>query len=104
MNPSSVFGFAQAAGKLTSGDGAVERVLRRGDVSLLVLADDAGEATARRYERLAGRYDVSLLRWGAKAELGMWIGERPRAVLALCDPHFANMLTKAVAGSGKQLR
>lgn len=101
MNPSSVFGFAQAAGKLTSGDGAVERALRRGQVNLLVLAGDAGNTTLRRFERLAEQYDVRLLRFGVKAELGTWIGERPRAVLALCDPHFANMLTKAVAGSGK---
>lgn len=101
MNPASVFGFAQAAGKLKSGDGAVERMLRHNRVALVVVADDAGPATLRRFERLAGEHKVPLLRFGTKADFGLWIGERPRAVLALGDPHFANMVMKAVAGSEK---
>lgn len=104
MNPASVLGFAQAAGKLTSGDGASERALRRGAVQLLLLAADAGPTTVRRFERLAEAKRVPIVRWGLKADLGMWIGERPRAVIAVCDPHFARMFEEAVAGSGKQLR
>lgn len=104
MNPASALGFARAAGQLKSGDGASEQALRRGAARLIVLAEDAGANTVRRFERMAKERGVPLLRWGSKDELGAWIGERPRAVLAVCDPHFANVLTKAVAGSGKQLR
>lgn len=99
MNPDSVFGFAQAAGKLKSGDGAVERMLARDAVHLLVVANDAGAATVRRWERLAAEHDVPLIRFGDKADLGRWIGQRPRAVLAVCDGHFARMAAKAVSGS-----
>lgn len=104
MNPTSVLGFAQAAGKLTSGDGASERALRRGVVRLLVIAEDAGANTLRRFQRLADEVRVPLMRWGSKLKLGNSIGERPRAVIAICDSHFARTFKEAVAGSGNQLR
>lgn len=104
MNPASALGFARAAGRLKSGDGASEQALRRGAARLVVLAEDAGANTVRRFERMAKEQEVPVLRWGNKAQLGAWIGERPRAVVAVCDPHFAAMFMKAVAGSGKQLR
>lgn len=104
MNPASVLGFAMAAGKLASGDGASERAVRRGSVHLLLLAEDVGNATKRRFLHIAAERKVPLVQWGRKVELGQWIGERPRAVIAICDPQFARMLQDAVSGSGKQLR
>lgn len=98
MNPASVLGFAQAAGKLVSGDDASERAVRRGRAKLVLLAEDAGRSTSGRFERLADERNVPRMRWGNKLELGMWIGQRPRAVIAVCDPHFARMLQQAIAG------
>ncbi|MFO7265429.1 MAG: L7Ae/L30e/S12e/Gadd45 family ribosomal protein [Limnochordales bacterium] len=99
MNPATVLGFAQAAGKLASGDAACERAIRRGQAKLIVVAEDAGDALARRFLRLAEEYAVPCLRWGDKASLGAWIGERPRAVVVVCDSRFARMLQSAVAES-----
>lgn len=89
-------GFAQAAGKLASGDAACERAIRRGHAHLVVLAEDAGDAVARRFARLADEYGVACVRWGNKADLGACIGQRPRAVVVVCDIHFARMLQSAV--------
>ncbi len=100
MNPAAVLGFAQAAGKLASGDGAVERALRHGRAVLVVVAEDAGPATVRRFEALCAAKGVPWMRWGRKAALGAWLGQRPRAVLAVCDPHFARLLQGA-AGEGE---
>lgn len=101
MKPASVLGFAQAAGKLASGDAACERAIRRGRAKLVLLAEDAGDSTAKRVTRLAEQYGVPWLRWGDKESLGAWIGERPRAVVAVCDAHFARMMKNAVAQSDR---
>lgn len=98
MNPGSVLGFARAAGKIASGDGAAERALRQGRAALVVLAADAGGATVRRFRHLCALHGVPYIQWGRKTELGRWLGERPRAVLAVCDAHFARLLTKALGG------
>lgn len=100
MNPASVLGFAQASGKLVSGEAACERAIRRGKARLVLLAADAGRTTANRVVRLADAAGVDCVRWGDKETLGTWIGERPRAVIAVCDSHFARMLRNAVARSG----
>lgn len=99
MNMQSVLGFAQAAGKLASGDGACERAIRRGQARLVLVSEDAGRTTAKRILRLAEEYGVPWLRWGDKDSFGTWIGERPRAVIAVCDSHFARMVKSAVAKS-----
>lgn len=101
MNPASVLGFAQAAGKLASGEAAGERALRRGRARLVLVAADAGRTTTNRIVRLAEAKGVDWLRWGDKENLGAWIGERPRAVIAVCDPHFARLLRRAIVGSGE---
>ncbi|HLT57452.1 MAG TPA: L7Ae/L30e/S12e/Gadd45 family ribosomal protein [Limnochordales bacterium] len=100
MNPGAVLGFAQAAGRLASGDAAVVRVLRRGRAALVVIAVDAGGATVRRFRHLCDVHGVPWVQWGRKAELGQWLGQRPRAVVAVCDPHFARLLQKAL-GEGE---
>lgn len=102
MNPASVLGFAQAAGKLASGEVACERAVRRGQARLVLVAADAGRTTAKRMARLAEDYRVPCLRWGEKDSLGAWIGERPRAVIAVCDSRFARMLRSAVAAGGDE--
>lgn len=100
MNPASVLGFAQAAGKLASGEAACERAVRRGQARLVLVAADAGRTTAKRLARLAGEHGVDWVRWGNKAALGAWIGQRPRAVIAVCDAHFARLLKAAVTNEG----
>lgn len=102
MNVASVLGFAQAAGKLASGEAACERALRRGQARLVLVAADAGRTTAKRIVRLAEEFRVPCVHWGDKDTLGAWIGERPRAVIAVCDGHFAHMLRNAVAASGDE--
>ena len=100
MNPASVLGFAQAAGLLASGDGAVERAVRQGRAVLVIMALDAGAATVRRFQRLCSAAGVPWIHWGRKAAFGSWLGQRPRAVVAVCDPHFARLLKEAI-GEGE---
>src|SRR5690606_16715092 len=100
MNPASVLGFAQAAGRLVSGDGAVERALRQGRAVLVLVALDAGAATVRRFQHLCSAAGVPWIHWGRQAAFGSWLGQRPRAVGAVCDPHFARLLKEAIGEGG----
>lgn len=99
MNPAAVLGFAKAAGQLASGEDECLRAIRRGRARLVLLAADAGPSTARRVRRAAEEHGVPCLRWGEKEALGAWIGQRPRAVVALLDARFARMLQDAVGAA-----
>ncbi|MBO8141014.1 MAG: ribosomal L7Ae/L30e/S12e/Gadd45 family protein [Firmicutes bacterium] len=98
MNPSAVLGFARAAGQVASGDEACRRAVRYGKARLVLVAEDAGAALVRRVRHMAETHGVPVVQWGRKEELGRWVGERPRAVIAVCDPGWANRLWQALGG------
>lgn len=84
-------GLAARAGKLVSGFEAVKESLRRGQVELLVVAEDISRNT------MSGLLDClshcpdgpDTFRFGESHELGYYIGKRPRAVVAVTDKGFA---------------
>lgn len=98
MKIEAILGFAQASGRLVSGDRAVTHRLQRGQVYVVLLARDGGERTRRRYQYLCEQADVPLLTWGTKEQLGRILGRPQRSVLGVTDRKFARMLQEALAG------
>jgi len=100
----AILGFAQAAGKVASGDFAVTRALRTGQVHLVIIAEDGGRRVERRFGRLCDAYGVPWRRWGTKEQLGRMLGRSARSVVAVLDPAFAakveEALPKTHEGSG----
>lgn len=101
MKVEAILGFAQASGRLVSGDMAVTHRLQRGQVHVVLMAHDAGERTRRRYHRLCAEADVPLLIWGTKEDLGRVLGRPHRSVVGVTDPKFARMLQEALAAGPK---
>lgn len=95
--PLSFLGLAKRAGKLAAGEDAVLAALQTGKVRLLVLAQDAGEHTARRMEfRSQGRLPILTLQSG-KAQLGAALGWEQCAVAAFTDLGMALSFGKQMA-------
>lgn len=92
----AVLGFAQASGRLVSGDLAVARQLQRGGVHLVIIAADSGRRTVKRFQGLCEAAGVPWRLWGKKEELGRLIGKPPRAVIGVLDPAFASRLQEAL--------
>jgi len=91
----SVLGLAQRAGKIVSGEFAVEKAVRGNKAKVLVLAADASAATVDKYVGMTEYYKVRLYRSElSKEALGNSIGKATRAAVAIVDAGFAAMLLR----------
>lgn len=88
----SYLGLARRAGQVVSGEHAVVGAVKRGQVVLVLIADDASSNTLRKFSALAQNHNVSYLVFGDKDLYGQAIGQSPRAVLGVLDRNFANVI------------
>lgn len=93
----SAVGFAMKAGKLKSGDFAVEKLVRAGGVRLVLLDERASENTRERYARLCENGKTALLYVPA---LGESIGKPGRMTAAVTDENFVNMILRSAGEAG----
>lgn len=95
----SYLGLAQRAGKLVSGEEAVEAAIRKGKVHLLIIAEDASLNTKSKFLNMARhrRIDYEIL--GMKEQLGMAIGKARRAVVGVVDRGFAETIHSHIGDS-----
>lgn len=86
-----ILGLARRAGKIVSGEAAVEAHLKKKKGRLLIIAEDApGRST--KYQQWAADLKIDVLQAGEKAELGRALGLSPRAVLLIIDDGFAQLV------------
>lgn len=88
----SMLGFAQKAGKIASGDQAVENAVKSGKARLLLIAADASDNTRKSYRDMATYYQTDYREGLAKDLIGNAIGKPPRAAAAILDPGFAKAI------------
>ncbi|MCW3490844.1 L7Ae/L30e/S12e/Gadd45 family ribosomal protein [Dethiobacter alkaliphilus] len=88
----SLLGMARRAGKLSMQEEANLSAIRSGRAKLLILAEDAGAATAKKYIDKCTYYRVPYVRVKDRTELGMALGTSPRSAVAVLDDGFANRL------------
>lgn len=97
-----LLGFARRAGKIASGEAAVEANLKKGKVTLLLLAEDLSPSVAEKYRQWCGDLGVPVLAFGEKISLGVSLGQSPRALVAILDDGFARAIHEALSGASNQ--
>ena len=90
----SLLGLAQKAGKIVSGELAVEKAVKSGQAKILIMATDCSVATKKSYRDMTTYYNVELFELFSKEELGTCIGKVYRAALAVNDVGFSNAVKK----------
>ena len=90
----SLFGLAQKAGKIASGDAKVQKTVKAGQAKLLIVAKDASEPTQKSYRDMANFYQVNLIAAFTKQELGLSVGKGERAALVVVDEGFSKAICK----------
>lgn len=88
----SMIGLANKAGKLVSGEDAVRNSIRSGKAKLVILAEDASGNTKKRFSNSAAFYNIALVTWGLKEELGSCIGKSERSVIGITDDNFSKSI------------
>jgi len=87
-------GLAMKAGRLVSGDFAVEKLLRAGKAKLALVDAAASENTLDKYRALCAAKGTEIVR---VTDLGGWIGKPGRKLAAVTDHNFAEMIKRAAA-------
>ena len=90
----SMLGLATRAGKVVSGEFAVEKSVKSGAACLVVVAEDSSDNTKKMFSNMCSFYEVPFITYGTKEELGHSIGKEMRASLAVIDEGLANAIKK----------
>lgn len=96
----SFIGICMKAGKLVSGEFSVEKAVKSGQASLVVVAADASENSKKQYTNMCTFYKVPLYFLSSKEELGRTLGKEYRASLAVLDERMAKALIAKMEDAG----
>lgn len=90
----TLLGFAQKAKGLAAGEANVEAYLKKGKVSLLLVATDLAENRKKSWAMQAEDYDIKLIEVASKAEMGTAVGMSPRGIIGITDQQMASAILK----------
>lgn len=90
----SMIGLATKAGKVVSGEFAVEKAIKDGKAFLVLIAEDASDNTKKHFSDMCIYRKIPYQVYGEKDTLGHMIGKDERASLAVTDQGFATSIQK----------
>ncbi len=88
----SMIGMAMRAGKLVSGEFAVEKSVKSHKAYLVIVATDSSDNSKKNYDNMCHFYRTELHYYGTKETLGAAIGKEYRASIAVQDENFAKAI------------
>ena len=92
----SLLGLATRAGKIVSGDDSTLLELKRGNVKLVIVAQDSSDNTKKLFKDKSSYRNINYVYFSNKLQLGYAIGKAPRAVLGVKDINFANKMLELI--------
>ena len=91
-----MIGMARKAGKVASGEFAIEKAVKTGKAALVIVSEAASENTKKKFRNMCAYYQVPIYFFGEKEELGHAIGKEFRASLAVLDDGLAKAIEKNI--------
>lgn len=82
-------GLATRAGRTVSGEFSVERSVRQRKAKLVIVSEDASEATRKNFYNICTYYKVPLYFFGSREELGAACGKEFRVSVSVEDEGLA---------------
>ncbi len=86
--------LAAKAGRIVSGEFAVEKAVRDGSACLVIVAEDASGNTRKKMQNMTEFYEIPLYFYSDKENLAHCIGKDYRSMVAVTDPGFADSIDK----------
>ncbi len=100
----SIIGFAQKAGKASSGTLAARTSLIRNRARLLVISSDISDKTGETLKRLCARNNIPWLVYGDKNQLGNCVGKAYRVAVTINDENMAATIIKSIDALGEKVK
>lgn len=89
-------GLATRARKTVTGEELVIREVRRQQAKLVILANDASANTEKKVNDKCASFNVDLVVFGNRYDLGNAIGKEARVVIAIMDQGFAKKMASLI--------
>ena len=93
-NVFSMIGLATRAGKTVSGEFSVERAVKQKMAYLVIISDEASDNTKKMFMNKCEYYDIPIVIYGRKSDLGACCGNKERASIAVLDEGFSKQIIK----------
>ncbi len=90
----ALLGLAARGRNVVSGEFQTETAIKNGTAELVIVAEDASDNTKKLFHDKCSYYEVPIVTYGTKEELGHAIGKVPRASVALTDAGLAKAVKK----------
>ncbi|MFR4987340.1 MAG: L7Ae/L30e/S12e/Gadd45 family ribosomal protein [Lachnospirales bacterium] len=98
----SMLSICQKAGKIVSGEFAVEKALQDGSALYVIIANNASENTKKKFENKSFYYKIEYIIYGEKEVLSNSIGKYNRTVFAILDEGFYKKIREYIENDIKQ--
>lgn len=89
-----LLGMAMRAGRIQSGEFAVEKLIHSGKASCVIIARDASANTKSKFRNKCEFYGIPFAEFSTKEKLGHALGKEIRSSIAVDDPGFAGAFLK----------
>jgi ribosomal protein L7Ae-like RNA K-turn-binding protein len=96
----SLVSIAKKAGKIAAGEFQTEQAVKSGKASLVIVSEEASENTKKKFRNMCTFYEVPIIFYATKDDLGAAIGCEFRASLAVLDAGFSHSIVKKLEGRG----
>ena len=90
----SLLSLATKAGKTVGGEVLVEKAVKEGKASLVIVSSEASANTKKKFTNMCTYYKVPIQFYGTKEELGRFTGKEFRASVALLGRDFYDSFEK----------
>ena len=100
----SLLGLAIRGRNLVSGEFQTEGAVKDGSALLVIVAEDASANTKKLFNNKCSFYEVPILEYSTKVELGRAIGKDVRSSLAICDAGLATAVQEAIESERTNMR
>jgi ribosomal protein L7Ae-like RNA K-turn-binding protein len=91
----SYISLCAKAGRLVSGNFAVEKAVKERKACLVIVSCDASKNTRKLFDQKCNYYQIPVIYLGDKETLGKYTGNEMRTSIAILDENFANQIIKA---------
>ncbi len=88
----SLLGFAQKSNNLYSGENTCELYIKKKKIKLIIIAQDASQATKKKFTNLCISRDIPFIVFGNRSELSNAIGKINRTTFGVKNREFASKI------------
>ncbi len=90
----ALVGIAKKAGKVAAGEFQTEQAVKSGKAYLVIVSSEASENTKKKFRNMCAFYEIPVVFYGGKEQLGKAVGCEFRASLAVTDEGLSRSIEK----------